>query len=184
MADAPAAPAAPEATPAPATPDAGADAPTVEQLQQELEKWKALSRKNEGDAKKHASALEKAQQASMSEQEKAVAEAKAQGRDEAMTEVQRERVRDKVEIAAAGKLADPGDAAALLGDLDQFLVSGQIDTRAISKAIDDLVKAKPYLSPQPGNGAGEGGPRGDSAISPGDDELLKAILSKTGTRPG
>lgn len=181
MADAPAAtetaPATPEEPPATPPADATPEAPGTD----EAEKWKALSRKNERELKKVQAELEKAQQASMSENERAVAEAKAAGRAEAITELNRERVADKVAIAAAGKLADPSDAAAFLGDLDQFIVSGQIDERSISKAIDALVAAKPYLSPQPGSGSGEGGPRGGPApISPGDDPLLKAILEKTG----
>lgn len=178
MADAPAAEAATTTTPP-------AEAPLAEALPadsatDEVEKWKALSRKNEADLRKAQKDLEKAQQSSMSELERAVAEARSGARDEAIAELQRERVGDKVALAAAGKLADPSDAAALLGDLSQFIVSGAIDEGAISKAIDGLVAAKPYLSPQPGNGSGEGGPRGGQPISPGDDEMLKAILSKTG----
>ena len=61
--------------------------------------------------------------------------------------------------AAAGtKLADPGDAGRLL-DLDQFKVdvNGDVDAKAISSAIDDLLKAKPYLAAAGGEGGGRRG---------------------------
>jgi membrane protein involved in colicin uptake len=126
----------------------------------EVEKWKALSRQNEKAAKKAQADLETIKRTGMTEQEQAVAKARDEAKAEARAEVMRDRIVDKVEIAAAGKLADPADAAALLGDLDRFLVGDQIDSKAITSAIDDLLKAKPYLSPQPGSGSGEGGPRG------------------------
>ncbi|MFD5297214.1 hypothetical protein ACFWJU_18645 [Streptomyces mutabilis] len=57
----------------------------------------------------------------------------------------------EVRAAAAGKLADPRDALRLL-DLDQFEVSddGEVDADEIADAIEDLVKAKPYLAAQGG----------------------------------
>lgn len=153
----------------------------TQQPDPEVEKWKALSRKNERDLRKAQAELEKAQQSSMTETEKAVAEARAAARQEAFTEAQRDRLRDKVELAAAGKLADPGDAAALLGDLDQFLVSGEIDTKGISSAIDRLLAAKPYLGAKPGAGSGEGGPRGGSSSTAGTaDPLTEALAKKVG----
>lgn len=177
MADAPAAPAA-EAPPATPAPEATPEVPETD----DAEKWKALSRKNERELKKVQAELETARQSSMTDTEKAVAEAKAAARAEAIAEVQRDRIRDKVEIAAAGKLADPGDAAALLGDLDRFLVGGEIDVKAIAKDIDDLLRAKPYLSPQPGNGAGEGGPRGTTPLALNGDPLEQALKEKLGIK--
>lgn len=149
-------------------------------LSAEVERWKTLSRKNERELRKAQSELEKTQQSSMTETERAVAEAKAQARSEALAEVQRDRVRDKVEAAAAKKLADPADAPALLGDLDQFIVGGEIDAKAIVRAIDKLVETKPYLSPQPGTGAGEGGPRGTSAHALNGDPLVRDLEAKLG----
>ena len=96
----------------------------------------------------------------MSDTEKAVAAAKAEGRTEALSAVNGRILRAEVKAAAAGKLADPEDACSML-DLDAFKVGddGNVDTKAIVKAIDDLVKAKPYLasgakpSALPGGGA-------------------------------
>lgn len=153
----------------------------------EAEKWKNLSRKNEADLRKAQSALEKAQQGSMTELERAVSEAKNQGKAEATVEFLRSSVADKVAVAAAGKLADPQDAAALLGDLDRFIVSGTIDTTAIGAAINDLVTRKPYLAanqppPPPGRGAGEGGARGGSTTTT-KDPLVAEIERMVGRSP-
>lgn len=58
-----------------------------------------------------------------------------------------ERVlRAEIKVVAAGKIADPADAIALL-DLSEFEIGddGSVDTEAITSAIDALVEAKPYL---------------------------------------
>jgi hypothetical protein len=71
----------------------------------------------------------------------------------------------EVRAAAAGKLADPGDAPRLL-DLAQFTPGedGSYDTGAITAAIDQLVTGKPYLAAGARGvfqGSGDGGPRGE-----------------------
>jgi hypothetical protein len=78
--------------------------------------------------------------------DKALKKARDEGAAEATLAANRRIVRSEVKAAAGGKLADPGDAAGLLGDLDRFIVKGDVDDKAISSAIDDLVKAKPYLA--------------------------------------
>lgn len=73
-----------------------------------------------------------------------------------------ERIRKaEVRAAAAGKLTDPADALRYL-DLDQFEVGedGEVDTAAITAAIETLIKTKPYL-------AAQGGPPGTVFESPG-----------------
>ncbi|WP_432132745.1 hypothetical protein [Streptomyces tendae] len=74
------------------------------------------------------------------------AEAKALGR------ANERIVRAEVKAAAAGKLADPGDAYRFL-DLSQFEVDddGNVDADEVSDAIDDLLKSKPYLAAQGGS---------------------------------
>lgn len=56
-------------------------------------------------------------------------------------------VRAEVKAAAAGKLADPGDAYRFL-DLSQFEVDddGNVDADEVADAIEDLIKSKPYLA--------------------------------------
>lgn len=145
-----------------------------------LDEERNARRTAEKAAKDAQAELEKIRSASMSEQEKAVAAAKAEGRDEALKGANERLVRAEVRAAAAGKLADPGDALGLLGDLSTFIgPSGDVDTKAISSAIDGLVKSKPYLSAKPGNGSGEGGARGSAsaASGPSMDDWLRQQAS-------
>lgn len=70
-------------------------------------------------------------------------------------------LRAEVKAAAAGKLADPGDAARFL-DLSRFEVdeNGDVDTDEIAEAITELIESKPYLAAQGGKrfqGTGDGG---------------------------
>lgn len=119
--------------------------------------------------------LDKLRKDSMSDQERAVAEAKAEARAEVLTQANQRLLRAEVRAAAAGKLADPDDALGLL-DLPSFMDDdGEINTKAIKSAIDKLVSSKPYLSARPGNGSGEGGARGGNAnTEPSMDDWLRA----------
>ncbi len=65
-------------------------------------------------------------------------------------------VRAEVRAAAAGKLADPGDAHRFL-DLSQFEVGddGEVDQDEIADAIDELLNEKPYLAAHSGDKGGE-----------------------------
>lgn len=58
----------------------------------------------------------------------------------------------EIRAAAAGKLADPADALRFL-DLAQFEVGqdGEVDTAAVTAAIEKLATDKPYLAAQGGN---------------------------------
>lgn len=149
------------------------------ELEAEVEKWRTLSRKNERDSKKNLSDLESERQKGMSELEKAVAVARAEARAEAAKDNTAKLVRAEVRAAAAGVLADPADAIHLLGDLAEFEVDGEVDTKAIKRALDRLVQTKPYLSAQPGNGSGEGGARG-GALPLNGDPLLNAVKDRLG----
>jgi len=106
--------------------------------QAEAKKWKDLSRKNEGDARKAQGELKKLQTASMTEQEKAVAEATAQGKAEALAHMAARLVDAEVRAAAAGRGID---ADALLEGLDRtrFLgEDGEPDREAIETFLDRL----------------------------------------------
>jgi hypothetical protein len=149
------------------------------ELEAEVEKWRTLSRKNEKDSKKHLSDLESERQKGMTEIERAVAQARAEARAEAAKDHTAKLVRAEVRAAAAGVLADPGDAIHLIGDLDEFTVDGEVDTKAIKRALDRLVQSKPYLSVQPGNGSAEGGARG-GALPLNGDPLLNAVKDRLG----
>lgn len=122
---------------------------------------RAARKAAEKAAKDATAELETLRKASMTEQEKAIAEARAEARKEALALGAERLLRAEIRAAAGDRLADPSDAVAHLrdaGGLDRFLDSeGDIDTRAVSSAIDELIKAKPYLSRQVKPGALPGG---------------------------
>lgn len=147
-------------------------------------KWKELSRKNERAHKAALKEIEQLKQASMSEQEKAVEAAREEGRKEGSAKAT-DRLRiSAVREAAAGLLANPGLAPKLL-DLEKYQPDddGEFDRKAIQADITALVKDEPYLGATPGNGSGEGGPRG-SAPQPNktSDPLLESVQKLAGVR--
>lgn len=149
-----------------------------------LAEERAARKAAEKQAKDAQTELDKVRKANMTDQEKAVAEARAEGRKEALATATDRLLRAEVKAAAGNKLADPGDAVAHLrdaGGLDRFLTDdGEVDTKAVASAIDDLVKAKPYLASaaKPGALPG-GGARPSNGVTP-DDWLRQQWRSKTG----
>jgi len=131
------------------------------------------ARRNAEKAAKTARAeLDRLKAAGATEAEKAIAKAKAEGATEATTLANSRILKAEVRAAAAGKLNDPADAAYFL-DLSDFEVSdnGEVDTKALGKAIDALLKDKPYLArngQQRTTGSADGGARG-GAGKPGAD---------------
>lgn len=126
-----------------------------------LEAFKDRARTAERDLKKIQKELEDLRNANATEQEKAIAAARAEGKAEALKVANERLVRAEVMAAAADKLAKPALAARLL-DLDKFEIDehGDVDTKAIASAIDALVKENPELAkagqrpaPLPGGGA-------------------------------
>lgn len=96
------------------------------------------------DAKTELDTLKKS---SLTDAEQAVAQARAEVRQEVLAEANARLLKSEIRAAAAGKLADPGDAAVLLGDLDRFVdKNGEPDPKVIASAIDALIKTKPYLA--------------------------------------
>ncbi|MCA1569763.1 MAG: hypothetical protein LC798_05460 [Chloroflexi bacterium] len=90
-------------------------------------------------------------EASKTEQEKAIEAARKEAATaataEATTRANRRILTAEIKAAAGTKLADPADAVRLL-DLDSFDVDddGEVDSNSIASAIEDLLKAKPYLA--------------------------------------
>jgi hypothetical protein len=89
---------------------------------------------------------------------------RADARREVQAEVARERALDRVEVIAAKTFADPTDARVFLqSQVDDFIDGTQIDADAITEALADLLKARPYLAtgtPRKWTANGDGGPRG------------------------
>lgn len=124
----------------------------------------AAERKAARDADRRAKVaeaeLERIRLENATDAEKAVAAAKAEGRNEALSVANARIVKAEIKAAASGVLQDPDDAIAHI-DPSQFEVDddGNVDTKAIKAEIKRLADAKPYLSagakpaPLPGGGA-------------------------------
>lgn len=134
-----------------------------------LEAERGSRRAAENRAKALETELAKFRESSMSEQEKAIAAARREATAEAGVAFNRRLVQAEVRAAAAGKLADPEDAVRFL-NLDEFEVGsdGDVDKKAITSAIERLLKGKPYLSGSATRPTGDadqgarGGPAGSS----------------------
>lgn len=135
----------------------------------------AAERKARREAEKARKAAEKeladfrAQQSASAEQDeakKAADQARRDAEQAALAKANARILAAEVRAAAAGKLADPSDAARYL-DMSEFEVGddGAVDSDAISGAISDLIKRKPYLAAkaQGFQGSGDGGARGSSS---------------------
>ena len=117
--------------------------------------------------------------------------AKAQGREAEHAELQKHREtetkalekandrirRSEVRAAAAKLLKDPADALLYL-DLDQFEVSddGEVDTAAVTEALEGLVKSKPYLAAEGGAGPIIHSPTANREGSTGKKQWTRADL--------
>jgi len=127
-----------------------------------------------GDERRQRLALQKQldelHQQNMSDQEKAVATAKAEGRAEAEHEAALHLAAAEFRFAAAGRIADPGAALELL-DVAKLLTDGQPDPKAIAAAIERL--AGPAPEP-PRNGARV--PAGPRQSQGADGDILRAAL--------
>lgn len=110
----------------------------------EVEKWKALSRKNEAKAKENATKAKeyddlKASQ--MSEQEKAVSAAMAEGEAKARKEMGARLAKSEIKAAASGRgididaLLEGVDAGKFLGD------DGEPDAESIKTWVDKVAPA-------------------------------------------
>jgi hypothetical protein len=149
----------------------------------EAEKWQALARKHEDRAKSNATAakeLERYQQQSMTEQERAVAEARAEARSEALREAGKDRVDDAVRLAAKGRHDDPD---ALLVGLDRaaFLdEDGRPDTQAITAWMDRVAPEREPAPEAPTFDFGQGTRAAPLALN--GDPLERALRDKLGVR--
>jgi hypothetical protein len=151
----------PKADPAKTDPDPKVDDQLGPAGEKALAEERAARRAAEKASKEAKAELEKLRKESMTDQEKAIAEARAEARKEALGTANERLMRAEIKAAAGNKLADPGDAVAHLrdaGDLDRFLSDdGEIDTKAVTSAIDELLKTKPYLAATAKTGALPGG---------------------------
>lgn len=170
-----------EVPPVPAPPAGGPQAPPAPPVTPpaeppvEIRDPNALLNAYEAEKEKRKTAAEAARTAS---EELAALKAKIAGteaehaaqlaaqkvKDEALGAANSRILKAEVRAAATGKLADPADALIHL-DLSKFEVGedGEVDAKALTAALDDLIKTKPYLAAQGKRfqGNGDGGPRNE-----------------------
>lgn len=138
MPDAPAETATTDAPPTEPPADETATDPSAE-----IEKWKALARKNEERAKANAGAakeLEKLRETMMSDQERAIAEARAAGRAETLAEVSAELVAASITATAAGRLG-PEQISKLVANVNplNFLGDdGRVSAELVAEFVDGI----------------------------------------------
>lgn len=172
---------------APSTPDT-ADTDAID-WKAEAEKHKALARKHEDRAKANAAAakeLEQVRAASMSDIEKAVAQAKAEGKTEGLAAAATKVVAAEFKAAAAGRLDAPALATLLDGlNLVAFVdESGEVDAEKVQSFVDGIAPATPEPTADPFKtldlGQGSRNPNPNVALN--SDELLRAVMDKVGPR--
>jgi hypothetical protein len=153
-------------------------------LSAEVEKWKNLARKHEDRAKanqKAVSELETLRQSQMSDQEKALEQAKAAVRTETLREVGTHLVVAEFRAQAAGRLTAE-QVGELVEDLDmsKYLTdTGQVDAERVAKKVDALAP-KPTENAAPtwpdlGQGA-----RDTQTPALNSDGLTRALMAKVG----
>lgn len=124
----------------------GPAAPTADdiaRLTKALDSERARSRANAAAARELA-ALRASQQ---TDTEKAIAAARDEAAKEITSKYTTRLAGLSVRAAAGGKLRDPEDAVAhLQGRLGEFVnEDGDVDDKAVTAAVDALLKARPYL---------------------------------------
>lgn len=169
--------ATPETVDQPDTGDDGTD------WKAELEKWKAQARKHEQRAKENATAakqLEELRRQTMSEQERAVAEAQDQGYKRALLELGSQLVDAEIRAASAGRLDDKALNVLLQGlNRSVFLgEDGQVDQKSVREFVDGIAPPKPEPKvpgfPDLGQGARSAAPPLNG------DPLLRDLKQKLG----
>jgi hypothetical protein len=179
------------ATETTSTPNDTADTDAID-WQAEAEKFKAMARKHEDRAKANAAAakeLEQVKAASMSDIEKAVAQAKAEGRSEGLAAAATKVVAAEFKAAAAGRLDT--DALAILLDglnLVAFMdEEGNVDTVKVQSFVDGIAPAPASVEDDLHAqfktldlGQGSRNPNPNAALN--SDELLRAVMDKVGPR--
>lgn len=150
----------------------------------EAKKWQGLARKHEERAKTNANAtkeLEQLRQSSMSDQEKAVAQAKIEGRAEALREAAGKVAEAELRAAATGRLTEQQLSSLLDGvDVGRFIdETGDVDRDKVTKFVDGIAP-KPTETPGPAWPDLAQGARG-AASTGSADPLLDTVKRLAGT---
>jgi ribosomal protein L17 len=126
-----------------------------------------------GELKDAKAALAAAQQASMTDAEKAIATARAEGKAEAAKEAAERLAAAEFRIAAAGRLANPEAALAVIDLAKLVQKNGEPNRQAIAALVEQL-------APQQAQQAGGGhvipaGPRSVPAQAAGNGDWLRSV---------
>ncbi|MEV0823845.1 hypothetical protein [Nonomuraea rubra] len=132
-------------------------APDIDALKNEVAKWRTMSRKHEANAKATSKQLEELQAANLSDAEKAIAEARAEGERTAVTKL-------STRLASAELTAEAAKAGAQLPDVEfinfgKFVgTDGDVDADAVKAFVKSLPKVggKPKFDPDALGGSGDG----------------------------
>jgi hypothetical protein len=142
--------------------------PTVESLQLEVDKWKSLSRTNEQRWKDASAERDSFKQASMTDAEKALDAARAEGRNSALSEVGTRLAEAELRALAASAGVDLPPADFL--NMSRFVSDGQVNADALSEFVSSLPKRESSPPFRQDIGLGRQG-------SPGANQLTRADLS-------
>ena len=167
-------------------PDTGDQAPD---LTAEVEKWKAQARKHEERAKANAKAaqeLEEFRKQSMSETEKAIEQARTEGRQQALTEAGGKVAAAELRAAATGRMTTEQMDTLLEGiNLARFVDDdGEVDRDAVVKFVDGIAPP-PTEDEQAVTAAldlGQGARRTGQNAALNGDPLLRDLKAKLGIR--
>lgn len=156
----------------------------------DVEAMKAALKKANEEAKKYRlqakdkqkleKELEEIRKANMTDSERKLEEVRAEERKNALSLVNDRIIKAEVRAVAGAKLADPMDAVRLL-DLSKFEVDqdGNVDAGKIGKAVDELLKAKPYLGTNKSPGRLPGANGGSSPTGGNNmNDLIRSAIGR------
>lgn len=149
----------------------------LDTMKQKLREAEKLARESRAELER---ARREAELRDKPAEEQALEAARAEARAEANAKANERILRSELKAAAAGKLADPTDAALFI-DLTQFDVSGDgdVDSDALNDAIAELISRKPHLAAQRQNrfdGNADQGPKREAGVQQiTDREQLKSM---------
>lgn len=155
----------------------------------EAEKWRALSKETEKKAKANLTELEQLRQSAMSDQEKAVTQARTEGHAEGLAAGMARVVKAELRAAATGRMS-PEQLGALLEatNLAVFIgEDGDVDETKVARFVDGIAPRPTEDETRPGfPDLGQGARSGTN--TPGmntplnGDPLLRDVKAKLGIR--
>lgn len=125
----------------------------------EAKKWQHFSKKHEANWQKASARVAELEKAGMTDAERAIEEAREQGRQEVRTSSVTERAQLKLEAAAARAGVDLTPVSALL-DVSKFIANGDVNDAAINEFVTGYAGGQPK-APKFAQGLGIG-PQSDS----------------------